>query len=322
MNFVDVATLVSEETRGWMVLERENLRVTSEISSEMEAVKDILAGTIAGAFGILVGQPLDVMRIRAQTTWAGQSLPLQARIFRMVRQEGLLAFYKGVLPPMVGAGAQHAALFLAYGSVTRFLNSNSGEDQLPSLYVVAAAGAAGGAFSSFVTAPVELLKVRQQVLEARGGSGMLALIRDVVASEGVGVLMSKGLTATIGREVIAYGCFFVCYEYIQRKWATIFSKDPHKIPLHVVYIAGGVSGVLCWLPSYPFDVVKSKLQVESKSKETMISCAKRLFANEGPQGFFRGFMITAVRSLPLDGLILVTYTFTLRQLNSINALTN
>lgn len=89
----------------------------------MDSIRDLVSGTIAGIGGVVVGQPLDVLRVRSQTTWAERNGSLLTNFGTMMRSEGLSALYKGVVPPMVGVGAQHAALFLAYGAGLRAMPS-------------------------------------------------------------------------------------------------------------------------------------------------------------------------------------------------------
>lgn len=62
-------------------------------------VTDLVAGSLAGGAQVLVGQPLDTIKVRAQTAAAGQFAGPMDVLRQTVRNEGLLALYKGVFGP-------------------------------------------------------------------------------------------------------------------------------------------------------------------------------------------------------------------------------
>lgn len=201
----------------------------------MESLKDFVAGTVGGVSGLLVGQPLDVLRIRAQTTWVGRGGNLLTNTASMVRKEGIWSMYKGVMPPMLGVGAQNAVLFLAYGTSIRLM-APKGREEEASLATVTLAGSIGGFFCGFVTGPVELLKVRQQVDEKRSGLGMMSLLRSMQKADGLGGIF-RGLSATFARDVPSYGIYFWSYELIRRQYASHAGISVSDVPGFINFIA-------------------------------------------------------------------------------------
>eukprot|EP00188_Purpureofilum_apyrenoidigerum_P002555 Plantae.Rhodophyta-Purpureofilum_apyrenoidigerum.ctg26231.p1 GENE.Plantae.Rhodophyta-Purpureofilum_apyrenoidigerum.ctg26231~~Plantae.Rhodophyta-Purpureofilum_apyrenoidigerum.ctg26231.p1 ORF type:complete len:290 (-),score=28.21 Plantae.Rhodophyta-Purpureofilum_apyrenoidigerum.ctg26231:130-999(-) len=286
----------------------------------MDAMKDIVAGTIAGSAGVLLGQPLDVIRVRAQTTWASKQQSLIFSAVQMARNEGLRSFYKGVVPPMAGVAAQHAALFLAYGSILRLLatDTEGREKHQPlALKHIFVAGCVGGFISSFVTSPIELLKVRQQVYEARESPSMMTVARRTVEAEGPRGLL-RGLRVTIFREIPAYGGFFLAYEAIKRALANSLHVADDEMPAWTIFLSGATAGVLSWIPIYPIDVVKSRLQVESSTPGGVgiLSCVRSVYRTGGLKAFFHGFGPTIARAFPVDGFILLTFESCLRYMSN------
>ena len=75
----------------------------------------------------------------------------------------------------------------------------------------------------------------------------------------------EGLEASLVRKIIGYFFFFGCYEWTRDAFVGTSlsggatSKD--KIGAVPTVIAGGVGGVAHWIPSYPIDTVKSRIQV-------------------------------------------------------------
>lgn len=68
----------------------------------------------------------------------------------------------------------------------------------------------------------------------------------------------RGYWATFWRDVPAYGAFFFSYEYIKR--LMIKPDESPKTAYPKKLIATGIAGVFNWVPTYPFDVIKSIIQ--------------------------------------------------------------
>jgi solute carrier family 25 carnitine/acylcarnitine transporter 20/29 len=67
---------------------------------------------------------------------------------------------------------------------------------------------------------------------------------------------------------------------------------------------GGLAGEALWLASYPFDVVKSKMQSDGfgadQKFKSMTDCFKKTFAAEGLGGFWKGIGPTLLRAMPVS----------------------
>lgn len=57
---------------------------------------DLVAGSVAGAAQVIVGQPLDTIKTRAQTSPHGMFKGPMDILTQTVRKEGILALYKGL----------------------------------------------------------------------------------------------------------------------------------------------------------------------------------------------------------------------------------
>ena len=67
---------------------------------------------------------------------------------------------------------------------------------------------------------------------------------------------------------------------------------------------GGLAGEALWIASYPFDVVKSKMQSDGFGKEQRFKSMRDCFAQtrklEGARGFWKGIGPTLVRAMPVS----------------------
>lgn len=65
----------------------------------------LLSGSFGGLAQVLVGQPLDTIKTRAQTAPRGAFKGPLDILQQTVRREGVLALYKGMASPLLGIAA-------------------------------------------------------------------------------------------------------------------------------------------------------------------------------------------------------------------------
>lgn len=67
---------------------------------------------------------------------------------------------------------------------------------------------------------------------------------------------------------------------------------------------GGLAGEALWLSSYPFDVVKSKMQSDGLGADRkylgMRDCFAKTYRGEGLRGFWKGIGPTLLRAAPVS----------------------
>jgi len=143
---------------------------------------DFVAGWCSGAATVLCLQPLDTILTRRQ---AG-SLLVDGSLWTSSPSK----FWRGTVPMIGALPLQSGMLMAGYG-----LGKSS-----DSLWGVFIGGCTGGVIQSLLMSPVELVKVQQQVHLARGP---IAVKR---------APWSKGLGATLLRDGIPHGIWFVSYE--------------------------------------------------------------------------------------------------------------
>lgn len=89
--------------------------------------------------------------------------------------------------------------------------------------------------------------------------------------------------------------YYGMYEYTVR----ILSNEEREKATTVDYIlSGGVAGVCYWIVSYPFDILKTKVQ----NGESYRSALRQLFASS-----YRGFSAVFIRSVLVNGVSFATY---------------
>ena len=99
--------------------------ITKSVDNSLtRKLKDIAAGFVGGATQVLIGQPADLVKIRLQTTSATSSFQV---IKNVIKNEGILAFYKGTLPPLFGVGVCVSLQFYGFHETKRQILQYTGQ---------------------------------------------------------------------------------------------------------------------------------------------------------------------------------------------------
>lgn len=139
---------------------------------------------------------------------------------------------------------------------------------------------------------------------ARLYSGPLDCIRKLSAHNGVLNGLYRGEAVTILREAQAYGVWFLAFEWMMNADAKRNNVPRDQISQLRVATYGGLAGEALWLSSYPFDVVKSKMQSDGlgadQKYQSMRDCFAKTYRGEGLRGFWKGIGPTLLRAMPVS----------------------
>ncbi|XP_054156588.1 mitochondrial ornithine transporter 1-like [Oppia nitens] len=265
---------------------------------------DLMAGSAGGVANVLTGQPLDTIKVKMQTFPHLYNNTINC-LKQTVTKDGWRGLYAGTTPALAANVAENSVLFCAYGFCQQMIcqirqtNSCQPIDN-------AFAGFFAAFFSSFTLCPTELIKCKLQALRETGVQthiGSIQLTRQILQSEGVPG-MFRGLTSTMAREMPGYFCFFGGYELAKSYLRT--DPDEENLGLLKTTIAGGIGGMCLWTSIFPFDVVKSRIQIES-SRQTMTAVLVKIVRTEGVRGLYKGLTPTLLRTFPSTGALFVAY---------------
>ena len=287
------------------------------------AALDFVAGCVAGTLSILACHPLDTIRIRLQS---GQFSSISQCVKSSLKNEGVLGLYKGLVPPLVGVSLINASLFGTKSLTHTMLDdmddksdtepsSNATQQTQPNLKHLMISGAAAGFASGFLSSPIELLKIRQQ-LDQRGSNSakLLPLTRDIVRNSGW-LSLFRGLNATLIREIPSFPAYFVTYEYSKIYLQGLLPQDSAMSDTAAILGAGSLAGISGWVFVYPIDVIKTKIQSEPsliwKDRLSCVQMYRRLLKESGRSVFMRGFGATILRAVPTNAVIFGGYELTL-----------
>lgn len=197
-------------------------------------IKELISGGTAGALGIVLGNPLDVIKLRMQT--APEKYATSIQTFKnIIKYEGLNGFYKGMVPPLLAQFAMNSILFTTNSLVMDILEPTRDRANPGHPMNIYLAGCIGGFTQCLVLVPADVVKCTLQadtgsgtaksssvsaalkessvVGSSRAGfTGPIDCIAHIVRNEGVRGLF-KGFTSTALREVPAFGVYFSVYNH-------------------------------------------------------------------------------------------------------------
>ncbi|KAI1346028.1 mitochondrial carrier domain-containing protein [Xylaria sp. FL0043] len=297
----------------------------------LDTAKDLFAGAVGGIAQVLIGQPFDIVKVRLQTTTQYSSALNAATT--IYAKEGPLAFYKGTLTPLLGIGACVSIQFGAFGYAKRYFetvnNNNNNKNGIGkkdlSYGQYYAAGAFAGIANSIISGPIEHVRIRLQTQPhgaARLYSGPLDCVRKLSnPTTGGGILrgLYRGEAVTVIREAQAYGMWFLAFEWMMNADAARNGVSRNEVPAYKVALYGGLAGEALWLGSYPFDVVKSKMQTDGFGPDmrykSMRDCFAQTWRAEGMRGFWKGVGPTLLRAMPVSAGTFAVVEATMRAIS-------
>ncbi|XP_024608167.1 solute carrier family 25 member 48 isoform X2 [Neophocaena asiaeorientalis asiaeorientalis] len=271
-------------------------------------LEDFVAGWIGGAASVIVGHPLDTVKV--------------------------FGFFKGMAFPLTSIAVYNSVVFGVFSNTQRFLSHHrcqepeAGSPRVLSDLLLASMVA--GVVSVGLGAPVDLIKIRLQMQTQPFREANLALkprvaalgeqpayqgpvhcIITIVRTEGLAGLY-RGASAMLLRDVPGYCLYFIPYVFLS-DWIT---PEAHTGPSPcAVWLAGGMAGAISWGTATPMDVVKSRLQADGvyiNKYKGVLDCISQSYQKEGLKVFFRGITVNAVRGFPMSAAMFLGYELSLQ----------
>ncbi|KAM3134457.1 hypothetical protein pb186bvf_013423 [Paramecium bursaria] len=281
------------------------------IEKRVEIAIDLIAGSISGMCNCLSSHPLDTIKVRMQMS---NDSSIQV-VKQVLRQEGIFAFYKGMMFPLTSVPLLNAVVFSTYEFWRRIIKG--GSEKMTYLQIAVCGGIAGS-FASLFSCPIELTKCRLQMQKDsihKLYKNPIDCLVKIARYEGFTYIF-RAMHTTQQREILGYGAQFAMYEYTKDLLTRLGDRsDPTNLDL---LISGGLGGVACWCIGYPQDTVKTILQCENKTGKNRIykpilydggfyDCAKQLVAKEGFRSLWKGFSVCIFRAFYANAIGFYSY---------------
>ncbi|KAL4238235.1 hypothetical protein ACF0H5_002947 [Mactra antiquata] len=277
------------------------------------AAMQFVAGGCAGFVEVSIMHPLDLVKTRFQIQ-RGPDDPMRynslADCFKkMYRNEGLLSFYKGILPPLLAETPKRAVKFFTF---ERYKNMFSYGSYIPQSWVFALSGLCSGLTEAVVINPFEVVKVKLQAERSdfKQQRSSYATAREILREHGFGSQgLGKGMTSTLGRHGVFNMVYFGFYHNI--KGMVPVAEDP-SMELLRRFLIGLASGTLSSIINIPFDVAKSRIQGPQPTPgeikyRTCFATIATVYKEEGFFALYKGLLPKILRLGPGGAIMFIVY---------------
>ncbi|KAK6197344.1 mitochondrial aspartate/glutamate carrier protein Aralar/Citrin [Scheffersomyces amazonensis] len=281
-----------------------------------DSLYSFFLGSIAGCIGATVVYPIDLVKTRMQAqkhkSYYNNSFDCFKKI---IAKEGFKGLYSGLAAQLVGV-APEKAIKLTVNDLVRKIGTDEKTGKISMRWEIAA-GSSAGACQVIFTNPLEIVKIR---LQMQGNVKKLGEIphKHLSATSIIKQLGLKGLykgaSACLLRDVPFSAIYFPTYANLKKY---MFGFDPNdtsskkKLSTWQLLVSGALAGAPSAFFTTPADVIKTRLQVESKQHEVKYRgighAARVILKEEGLGAFFKGSLARVFRSSPQFGFTLASY---------------
>ncbi|MCJ1330267.1 carnitine transporter [Thelotrema lepadinum] len=292
--------------------------VVAATKTTVSSLRSLVAGGVGGICAVVVGHPFDLVKVRLQTAEKGVYNGALDVVRRTIAREGLArGLYAGVSAPLVGVTPMFAVSFWGYdlgqSLVRRFYPNTPSSSSSPSTPLSVAQISTAGFFSAIpmtlITAPFERVKVLLQIQgqktlspgEKPRYNGGLDVVRQLYREGGIRSVY-RGSGMTLARDGPGSAAYFATYEVIKRAFTPkdpVTGKVSGELSLTAVMLGGGAAGVAMWVPVFPVDTVKSRLQ-SAEGRPTVRGVVGGLYRQGGVRAFFPGIGPAMARAAPAN----------------------
>ncbi|KAI3771181.1 hypothetical protein L6452_02340 [Arctium lappa] len=261
------------------------------------------AGAVAGATAKTVTAPLDRIKLIMQTHGlrAGQesakkTIGFIEALVSVGKQEGVKGYWKGNLAQVLRVLPYSAVQLFAYESYKKLYRGKDGE-----LSVIGrlAAGASAGMTSTFVTYPLDVLRLRMAV--DPGHQTITNVVVKMLKEEGLGSFYRGLVPSLIG--IAPYVAVNFCIFDLVKKSLPEKFRNKTEASLITAFAAATIATVTC----YPLDTIRRQMQMRGTPYKTVLDAFPGIIARDGVAGLYRGFVPNALKTLPNSSIRLTTF---------------
>ncbi|KDE03758.1 hypothetical protein MVLG_05762 [Microbotryum lychnidis-dioicae p1A1 Lamole] len=254
----------------------------------VDTTSDLIAGWLGGAAGILVSNPLEVLKVRLQTaqvpsnrvgrssppptatsssatpsataasTHASSTSTTRPGLASLWKAEGARFLFAGAAGPILGLAFIDSAFFGLYGQfMSRFDQDRQDPTSLTKVFV---AGATAGGLCALLETPIEVVKCRAQVESGAGTKlGSFKIASMIARHEGLRGFYIGGLMTAI-HDGISSGIFFCGYFMFRRM---LRGESPYFTPPVPPRIPTSTA-----IPDIPFSIASAASSAAAASTTT------------------------------------------------------
>lgn len=281
----------------------------------------LVAGVSGGVASTLTLHPLDLIKIRfavddGKTSSRPTYIGLRNAFVKIVRSDGVRGLYAGISPNLTGAGAAWGLYFLFYNWIKTEVQRGDKNKQLSAGWHMAS-GAVAGVLTLTLTNPIWVVKTRLCLqhgdqhkratrTDVKAYRGMMDALYKIAKYEGVRGLYRGFVPGLFG---VSHGAAqFMAYEELKNVYHNYHGQPITTRLGNTEYLAfAALSKLFAAFITYPYQVVRARLQDQHLKYSGMVDCVRRTYSGEGPGGFYKGLAPNLLRVVPATMITFVVY---------------
>jgi hypothetical protein len=279
----------------------------------------VVPGAVQGATTILLGHPLDTLKTRQQAMYRraaasshgiggpAQSQRLLPLALSMLREEGVLCFYRGVVPPLTVAAVKRSAQLALFEKLTGGVMKGGDSSYKPPTWAQPfLSGAFAGSTGTIVGCPMNVIKVQTQNTSREVIHNAWSCTLEIYRRDGM-LGFYRGWRQQLMKDCFFAGTYLGLYstlktQLMQRRNAS--STTPWE-----AFLAGSCASMFTWVVLFPLDTLKTRAQAQSPTD------IARVARGAGAVGWYRGLSAALLRAGPVNGFAMLVYESTRGHLN-------
>lgn len=284
----------------------------SSSSSASDVTRRMVCGGLAGMVAKTATNPLDRIRMLAQTGEGGKGSGVVELYRNIIKLEGVRGLWAGNGANLLRVFPSKSIVFSSNDVYQNFLikssflsNEETAANNKGAVSFLA--GGMSGMTASAVTYPLDLARGRiTGKLAASGGggkayTGIVSTLVLTVREEGV-LALYRGITPTLIGAMPYEGIKFGTVGVLETYFPPSDDTDTTTTPIRKMCM-GGMGGVMAGLITYPNDTVRRLLQLQgsrgtSASYNGYWDCVRQTYQAQGIPRFYKGVGINIVRMAP------------------------
>ncbi|KAJ2263107.1 coenzyme A transporter [Coemansia sp. RSA 376] len=299
------------------------------------AAKTMIIGGIAGCTAKTVVAPLDRVKILFQThnarfvKYTGTHFGLFRAGTAIYSEYGVRGLFQGHSMQLARIFPYAAIKFMTYEQLKMALGRHIGDNHLRNFL----AGSMCGIISVAASYPLDMIRVRMAYITPTGGapaervrSVAKMIYREPAYRFGL-FNFFRGFPISLMGIVPYGGVSFLTHEYFtslaRSRFAHVAARPADEQPTKgrrrkqrelkgwAELVAGGISGVFAQTASYPFELVRRRMQIagvhDPTRKASAVKAIRDVWSTGGLRGFFVGLTIGYVKVVPMFAVSFYTY---------------
>jgi len=218
---------------------------------------------------------------------------------KIIRYEGIRSLWTGLGLSMIMTVPSTAMYFAIYEKINNQLWPYLG------FYSPMFSGGMARAITTCANSPIDMTRTFLQSQNSKLNG--LQVVTKVIREGGFKNLW-KGLYPTLWRDVPFSSMYWSGYELIKSSL-----KEQNNLNIFIInFISGVTSGTIATLLTHPFDVIKTRQQMEINNQKSILptrELIKKIYKEEGLKSFAKGSIPRTIRVAPACAIMISSYEY-------------